>query len=592
MQDPKTLKRWMVFKLTPLPNGTVDKQPLSVLGGFAKSDDPATWVSYEAAREYCLDHKDCQLGFVLGEEVGLVVVDIDKARASKEQAWPAWVNREVEELDSFTEESVSGLGLHVWVWGSIPANMNRQKLHVEVHGSRKMFVVSNEFAQQWEKIQERDLTSLCQRIEAGQIGPDYKAPIKAFRHDDKKFRELCADEWQDYFPSRSEAIGSVLATLADKHAGDAEKMREEMERTKLCESWGDKWTRRADEEIERAIKWWESKRKKGQPISPLPAFKHAQVQREGRVYVLKPRERFDGWFPTSSVSVIGGASGAGKTTIMLALLDAQQRGEAFLGHDGGRLPVAILYADRMSDDNDETLERLGLLGSPMSIDVLPLCWDFEAVLWILNYIESLPRMPGVVLIEGGDMLPSDASDLQTVSVMIRRFQEIAAHYGIAFVLSVGAPKSTKEGRHVLLRDRIFGSQIWGRMASTIATMSIPGGDDGTGANRSLDVQHRNAGSEHFDLAFVNGRLIPRILDVTDDPVILWMKQQTDGFRFQDVKLYCARNGFDNVKTLRDKLTKLRDRKDVTFDQATSIYRWNHGGKFGPKEQGEPEGGAN
>ena len=591
MQDPKTLKRWMVFKLTPLPNGTVDKQPLSVLGGFAASDDPATWASYKEAREYCLNHKDFQLGFVLGEEAGLVVVDIDKARSSKAQEWPAWVQREVEELDSFTEESVSGLGLHVWVWGSIPANMNRQKLHVEVHGSKKMFVVSNEFAQQWEKIQERDLTSLCQRIEAGQIGPDYKAPIKAFRHDDAKFRELCAGNWDKYFPSRSEAVSSVLATMADKHAGDADKMRADFENTKLCEMWGDKWTRRADEEIERAIKWWESKRKKGQPISPLPAFKKPQVERPGRVYVLAPKDsKYDGWFPTASVSVIGGASGAGKTSIMLQLLEAQRKGESFLGHPGGKLSVAILYADRMGADNDETLERLGLLNTPMHIDVLPLCWDFEMVLHILNHIESLPQIPGVVLVEGGDMLASDANDLQTVAVMIRRFQEIAAHYGIAFVFSVGAPKSTKDGKHVLLRDRIYGSQIWGRMASTIATMSIPGDDDGTGANRAMDVLHRNAGAEHFDLHYVNGKLMPRVIDVEEDPIVMWMKQQPE-FQFKDVKSHFQRIGI-SISGLRKKIEKLLDKKQIKLDVATGTYKWNRGEKFRPKEQGEPEGGAN
>ena len=585
MADLKTLKRWMAFKLTKRPNGTVDKEPLSVYGGFAKSDDPATWGTYNDARQFCLDHPDCQLGFVLGKEVGLVVVDFDKARASREAEWPEWLEKEVEELDSFTEESVSGLGRHVWVWGSIPQNMNRQKLHVEIHDSKKMFCVSNAFAENCDKIQSRDLTNLVSRIEAGQIGPDYRAPIKAFRQDDSKFRDLCAGNWEKHFPSRSEAVGSVLCTMADKHAANAEKMREDFENTKLCELWGDKWTRLGDREIERAIKWWESKHKKGQAFLPLPAFKKPEVKRAARAYVLMPREKYDGWFPTASVSVIGGASGAGKTSIMLAMLDAQRKRDTFLGHQGGGLSVAILYADRMSDDNDETLERLGLLGTPMAIDVLPLCWDGEAVLWVLNYLESLPQVPGVLLIEGGDMLPSDSSDLKTVAVMIRRFQEIASHYGMAIIFSVGAPKSTKEGKHVLLRDRIFGSQIWGRMASTIATMSIPSDDDGTGDKRTMDVQHRNAGSEHFDLQYVNGRLEPRIVAAEDDPVVLWMKQRDDWFSYQDVVQHFKRAGFE-TKGIKATLTKLRDTKKVEFDNATGHDRWDRSVKF--QAQPQPE----
>jgi len=155
-QDVRRLNRWLVFKLTPRADGTMDKVPLSVHGGFAKSDDPATWGTFEDARAYCATNDDCVLGFALGEDVGLVVIDIDKARKSRDESWPEWVEREVAQLDSFTEESCSGLGQHVWVWGRIPSNLNRQKLHVELHGSKKMFAVSEAFAEEWRKIRVVD----------------------------------------------------------------------------------------------------------------------------------------------------------------------------------------------------------------------------------------------------------------------------------------------------------------------------------------------------------------------------------------------------------------------------------------------------
>lgn len=576
MLDPKTLRRWMTFKLTPRPNGTVEKQPLSVLGGFASSNDPATWSSYETARKYCVEHSDCSLGFVLGKEVGLAVVDIDKARASKEQPWPAWVEREVEELDSFTEESVSGLGLHVWVWGSVPANRNNQKCHVEVHDSAKMFCVSQAFAERWEEIKPRDLSLLYRRIDAGEVGPSYHKPIVAYAWNETKFRELMAGRYEAYFSSKSEAVASALCTLATKHAGDSDKMRAEFEASELCALWNGKWERLGEREIERAVKWYEEKQEK-KPIAELPAFRHPGANRPRREYVLRPRDRFDGWFPTSSVSVIGGPSGAGKTSVLLAMLHAQARGDAYLGHDGGRLPFAILYADRQGPDNEETLDRMGLLDAGLNIECVPLCWDTEVVLWVLNFIEAQKEIPGVVVIEGADMLPSDASDLRTVAVMIRRFQEIATHYGIAFVMSVGAPKSTKDGKHALLRDRIFGSQIWGRMASTIATMSIPDDGDGTGSYRALDVQHRNAPSEHYDLEFLNGRLVVRTAEAEDvDELGQWARGQ-EWFNVADAEGAQEQNrwliGKPKVKSRIAELVKAKKLEIKNSLHGPRQYRW-------------------
>jgi len=103
----------------------------------------------------------------------------------------------------------------------------------------------------------------------------------------------------------------VLCTLAKQHHGDAEAIREEFEATKLCEIWADKWPRLGDREIQRAIDRCGSRKTKSPECLEfrLPAMPKGPK----REYVLKPVKRFSGWFPRGAVSVIGGASNAGKT---------------------------------------------------------------------------------------------------------------------------------------------------------------------------------------------------------------------------------------------------------------------------------------
>jgi hypothetical protein len=79
-------------------------------------------------------------------------------------------------------------------------------------------------------------------------------PITATR--DTKFDDCCADKWHTYFASRSEAIQSVLVSLARKFDCDEDVIRIKFERTPLCEAWeadGGKWTRLSEKEIARAI---------------------------------------------------------------------------------------------------------------------------------------------------------------------------------------------------------------------------------------------------------------------------------------------------------------------------------------------------
>ena len=75
-----------------------------------------------------------------------------------------------------------------------------------------------------------------------------------------------------------------------------------------------------------------------------------------------PDHKFSGWFPRGRITVISGASGSMKTTFIAQALIAGRNGDRFLGHPGGGLEFAFLFADRGKWDAEETFQRMNIVG--------------------------------------------------------------------------------------------------------------------------------------------------------------------------------------------------------------------------------------
>ena len=70
-------RRWVVFRCTPQPDGSVKKIPLTVRGTLARCDNPIDWATLPevlTAIEFCIGTHPA---FVLGEDYPLRVLDLD-----------------------------------------------------------------------------------------------------------------------------------------------------------------------------------------------------------------------------------------------------------------------------------------------------------------------------------------------------------------------------------------------------------------------------------------------------------------------------------------------------------------------------------
>jgi len=187
-----------------------------------------------------------------------------------------------------------------------------------------------------------------------------------------------------------------------------------MEASGLCADWGEKWARLADSEIDKALARWEENGKPSwDDAKPAKlAFRSSAVQGGDDDYVLGPLPEQlgdpvpEGQFPLGEVSLIGGTSGSGKSSILYDLAEGQRRGEARFRRPTYQRPSLIVLRDRGDRDVRLTFRRLCL--DQNSVDYYVLkgadrnCPVGEVLGRILDDRQPEKR-PQLVVIEGLDL---------------------------------------------------------------------------------------------------------------------------------------------------------------------------------------------
>ena len=112
----KSQRIWYPSKFTIRPDGSPGKPPCDRQGNFAKHwQYKSNWMSFDEAVGLNMDG----VGIMLHKELGLTGIDFDHCVEEGVIIDP-WVAQKVKELNSYTEYSVSGTGIHVLIWGRLP----------------------------------------------------------------------------------------------------------------------------------------------------------------------------------------------------------------------------------------------------------------------------------------------------------------------------------------------------------------------------------------------------------------------------------------------------------------------------------------
>ena len=209
----RLLRQWVVASMP-------SKLPLNpTTGQAADVTNPATWGTFEDAAR-----TGKPVGFVLSPDDPYCIIDLDNK--PQRPATPEQLVRHhkiLDAFDSYTERSVSGHGYHIIVRGRIPAGVHRD--NVEVYSSGRYMICTGDVVRQ---ALINDHQSLLDVLFAEMQPPPSRAllDIEAILDDTEllemasnavngdKFNTLCKGEWQDEYPSQSEADFALLSIIA------------------------------------------------------------------------------------------------------------------------------------------------------------------------------------------------------------------------------------------------------------------------------------------------------------------------------------------------------------------------------------------
>jgi hypothetical protein len=224
-----------------------DKIPLSVdpQGRLYKASSvaPEQWLSFDAAVYYAQQY-EYGIGFMLHKDDPFTCIDfdvcdiesqqrkgqpVDETKWTTKEQWDAFWERIATPYDSYTEFSMWGKGLHVWIRGKLPGTgQGLRNGALEVYSQERYIICTGNVVldrpimdrQEWLEIlaesfhrPERDSTFVLEEI--APVMEDEAVLRMAWYADNAyNFQELWEGRWQQFgHPSQSEADMALMSML-------------------------------------------------------------------------------------------------------------------------------------------------------------------------------------------------------------------------------------------------------------------------------------------------------------------------------------------------------------------------------------------
>ena len=135
-QDLKIKKNWVcAVNSSKLPLQAYIRKAASV-------SDPSTWSSYDAAKRAVQNDSYDYLGYVFDGD-GIIGIDIDKGYDADGFLSELSIDC-MRACRSYTEQSRSGRGIHIYVRGKLPISGLNNRNGLEIYSNRRYFIVTGE----------------------------------------------------------------------------------------------------------------------------------------------------------------------------------------------------------------------------------------------------------------------------------------------------------------------------------------------------------------------------------------------------------------------------------------------------------------
>ena len=244
------LPQWVCWKYADR-NGKRTKIPVQVDGSPAAVNDPTTWADFDTVSRACESGEFAGCGFVLTAESNITCIDFDRIRCTHTGEISPWAVEIIERMNSFSEVSPSGTGIHVWGVCSPGAVGERCRFgskhlraagfaagedeSIEIYRRDRYITVTGEHVGEPRPLRDIsiEIADLFTRLDPQPALPPVSQPQSALDLPDEdllerafnasngeKFRALWAGDFSGY-PSASEADCALAQLLAFWTGGDA-----------------------------------------------------------------------------------------------------------------------------------------------------------------------------------------------------------------------------------------------------------------------------------------------------------------------------------------------------------------------------------
>jgi putative DNA primase/helicase len=134
--------QWVSWSGTLGQNGKMSKIPINPRSGrFAQTNASGSWGAFEEAVQFSRQHNLPGIGFVFTENDDFVGIDLDDCFDTKAGSIKAEAQEIINRLDSYTEISPSGRGVHIIAKGKLPVG-GRKAGKVEIYDDRRFFTIT------------------------------------------------------------------------------------------------------------------------------------------------------------------------------------------------------------------------------------------------------------------------------------------------------------------------------------------------------------------------------------------------------------------------------------------------------------------
>jgi hypothetical protein len=507
LDELKKQCRWVLWRLETV-NGKQTKVPYQPNGRKAMANNPATWSTYAecAAVVSNFSGEGIVLGLVAG--VSVIGVDFDKCCDAFEGKFTPESREIVIGLDSYGEYSPNGYGAHVLCLADFPeeycgANTGKKGdsivrpgpdfKQIEIKGSGFYFTLSGRHLSKTPKDlmpRQTQINALCKRVAGMQSNPGLTVTVG---NEEEKFRKLMAGDFSDYNHDLSRADMGLVNILARRFNNNFFKIDEAWIKSPL-------YREKLEREDYRSATIMKA-------IKGVLIFDEEEPMDEDAptVWIVQPLPgREEGWFPCGENSLVGGASGAGKTHSLLRIAESARQGLDTFGHRTTVSDYCILLHDRSAASMRRTCNAAKVSVDEVMSHVIRLSRAQQKERPAAAVESAIQTRPGVKLwiIEGLDFWTPKIADLEAVGDVMDELQRVAKQYRVAIVGTLGSPKQRENDRYASGRDQFMGSVAFGRKSETC--ISIENTSDST--VRKMNVMPRNTAKEEFFFTWTDAGL--------------------------------------------------------------------------------------